>query len=451
VSEPVSARGPRGRVVVVGGGVSGLACAFHLRERGFEVQLLEATDRLGGVIRSERVGPYLLEHAANGVLDNEPATLRLVEALGLSGDFRRAEDTAKERYVLIGGRLRKVPGSPPGLLASDILPWGAKLRVLGDLFARRAKGEDESLADFGRRHIGPTATALLLDAVQTGIFAGDVERLSLRATFPKMWQLEREHRSLILGALKRAGKVKASRLHSLKGGMQQLVEALAQRLGPAARTGSRVTALLPREEGWQIEREGGPALQADQVVVALPAGPAAELLRGLSPEAASELERIAYAPVAVVHLGYPAKALAHRPQGFGFLVPKREGRPLLGTLYISSFFPWRADPEHVLVTCMVGGARSPELAALPPKALVALASEELERVLGLGAAPSFSQVVQWERAIAQYNVGHLARVERIDQALQAFPNLSVVGSALRGVGVNDCVRGAEQLAQRLAG
>jgi oxygen-dependent protoporphyrinogen oxidase len=451
-------------VVIVGGGISGLALAHGLRTRGVDVVLLEAGSRVGGNIQTRRQEGFLTEAGPNGFIDKEPATRALAASLGIEGRIRPADMSAKRRYLYTRGKMRAVPASPPAFLKSDVLPLGARLRVVGELFSRRApEGADESLAAFARRHLGRTAAAVLVDSVQTGIYAGDVEALSVGATFPLLTELERNHRSLILGLVRtQAAKRKAlppgegapkltGALSSFDGGLQVLVDALAQALGPVVRTGVRVRGLRREEEGWRLTvEEHGQAseLSAREVVLAVPAHGAAELLRPLDAPLATRVEGIPYAPIAVVHLGFEPGATPP-PDGFGFLVPSQERRQLLGAIHASTVFPWRAEGGRVLYTCMVGGARQPELVERDEAALVALAREELRALAGVTASPSCTQVIRWPRGIPQYNVGHLARVAAIDEGLARWPGLHLTGNAFKGIGINDCIRNAAALAEKL--
>lgn len=455
-------------IAVIGGGISGLTLAHRLRSRGKDAILLEAGPRLGGNIESRQRDGFLIEAGPNSFLDREPATRELAAGVGVEERIRSADPAAKARYLYTRGKLRAAPSSPPAFLKSDILPLGARLRVVAELFTGRApEGVDESLAAFGRRHLGPAATAVLLDAVQTGIYAGNVETLSVGATFPQLTKLEREHRSLILGAIRSqraarkalpagaaAGDSQKLRgaLCTFDGGLQTLVDGLARALGPAAHTNAKVEGLQPGHGGWRVSvRENGrqAELLASQVVLTTPAYVAAGLLRPLDEPLAALVEGIAYAPIAVVHLGF-APGSTPAPDGFGFLVPGLEKRRLLGVIHASTVFPFRAEGGRVLYTCMVGGARQPELVKLDEEALVALAREELRELAGVTASPSFTEVIRWTRGIPQYNVGHLERVAAIDAALKRLPGLHLTGNAYKGVGINDCIRNAFALGDALA-
>lgn len=440
------------RVAVVGAGIAGLATAFQLMRRGEDVTVFEASERAGGVIGTLDRDGFLLETAANGFLNREPAMLELVDALGLRARLRAAHRAAKARFVFTRGRARKVPSSPLALLKSDLVPFGTKLRLASEwFFASRTKVEDESLGSFARRHLGARATAVLVDAIQTGVFAGDVEKLSVAAAFPKLAELEREHRSLVSGSLHEEKKAAASKgewdrlgldraLTTFDGGMQVLIDALVSALGARVQLRSEVRALTREGSAWRVSFADRPVVTADHVVLACPSYVTGKLLEAPGPALGDELRDIRYAPISVVHLGY--RRLANPPQGFGVLFPHEEGRRILGALYVSSFFPHRVPEKATLLTVMVGGAKRAHLAPLNEADLVALAREELAATIGLSAEPDLTHVIRWSRGIPQYEVGHLARMARIDQHLAELPGLHLAGNPYRGVSVLDAVKQA---------
>jgi oxygen-dependent protoporphyrinogen oxidase len=441
------------RTVIVGGGISGLSLGFELLERGQDVVLLEAGDRLGGNVHSREVDGFLLEEGPNAFLDNEPAMILMIDRLGLTPRVRPADPSAKERFLFSRGQLRAVPSVPPKILTSSFLPLGARLRLLLEPFSKRAKVDDESLADFARRHLGKSATCIAVDAVQSGIFAGDPERLSAWA-FPKLVELERAHRSLVLGMLReqkarrRAGQsTKHPSLATFDRGLSTLIDALVARLGSRARARQPVERLERTASGWRVHATE--RFEADRVVLTTPGPSTARLVALLSAEAASELEAIPYAPIAVVQLAFAQSALPAPLRGFGFLAPETEGRRLLGAIFASAIFPFRAPEGQALVTCMIGGARHPERLELDDAALHRLATDELTGALGLREPARLLAVTRWPRAIPQYVVGHRARVARIEKALAALPGLHLAGNLLHGVGLNDCVRTSARLAAAL--
>jgi oxygen-dependent protoporphyrinogen oxidase len=441
---------PHLRTAIVGAGISGLTLGWALRARGTPVTVLESTDRVGGQIRSWLDEGFVLEAGPNGLLDREGVVARVAEQLGIADRLRAAAPAADRRALFVRGRVRYLPSKPPQLLTSDIVPWWAKLRLLLEPFSRRGPaGVDESLAQFGRRHLGRHVTETLLDAVQTGIFAGDAERLSLRAAFPRLHQMERSHRSLLLAAraMRGASRATGARLASFEGGLETLPRALGASLGNLVRSGVRVRSVEPSGSGWQLRWDGG-GEHFERVVLATPARVSAELIRPLDPSIATALEAIRAVPVSVVHLGW-RPALSPEPEGFGVLVPARERRRVLGIIFAASAYPFRAPGGGTLLTTLVGGAHGAEWAAFPDAELVKLVREEVRAILGIDRAPDLVRIVRWAHAIPQYEVGHQARLDAIGAALRRHPRLVLTGSSLRGPGIADCVREALALADSI--
>jgi len=443
---------PQLRTVVVGAGISGLTLAWALRARGTPVTLLEASERVGGQIRSWVEDGFVLEAGPNGLLDREGAVSRVAEALGIGERLRPATAASDRRAVFVRGKVRLLPSKPPQLLASGILPWWAKLRLLLEPLSHRGpSGVDESLAHFGRRHFGRHVTETLLDAVQTGIFAGDSERLSVRAAFPRLHEMERSHRSLLLAAkaMRKSGHAAAPpRLLSFDGGLETLPRALGRALGDTVRLGVQVRALEPAGGGWQVRWNGG-GDRFERVILAVPPRTSAELLRPLDASVATALEAIRSVPISVVHLGW-REGLDPAPQGFGVLVPARERRRILGIIFVSSAYPFRAPGGGTLLTVLVGGAHGGAFAALPNAELVPVVRDELQTMLGIRRAPDLVHVVRWPQAIPQYEVGHHGRMDAIATALRHHPRLLLAGSAYRGPGIADCVRESIAVAESIA-
>jgi len=442
---------PHLRTAIVGAGISGLTLAWSLRARGTPVTVLEAEDRVGGQIRSWLEQGFVLESGPNGFLDRDGAVARVAAQLGIADRLRPASVAADRRALFVRGKLRFLPAKPPELLRSDIVPWWAKLRLLLEPFSRRGPaGVDESVARFGRRHLGRHVTETLLDAVQTGIFGGDSERLSVRAAFPRLYQMEHSHRSLLLAARAMRPSTRGAplRLASFEGGLETLPRALGAALGEAVRLGVRVRALEPGRSGWQVGWDGG-GDRFDRVILTVPPRFSAELLRPLDASIGTALDAIRAVPISVVHLGW-RPALEPDPQGFGVLVPARERRRVLGVIFASSAYPFRAPGGGTLLTTLVGGAHGAGWAALPDAELVALVREELRAIVGVERPPDLVRIVRWSHAIPQYEIGHQARLEAIASALRRHPPLVLSGSAFRGPGIADCVRESLALAETIA-
>lgn len=442
------------RAIVVGGGISGLATAWFLRSRGHGVAVLEAEAEPGGSIRSLRRDGFLVEAGPNSALYRDGALGELVRGLGLEGELVAADAAAKRRYVAKDGRPVPLPGGPLAFLATRVFTPRGKLRLLLEPFHRRASVE-ESIAQFARRRLGPEFLDWAIDPFVSGVYAGDPERLSVRAATPKIHALEVEYGSLFLGAAARmlrgrpGGPQPSGRLISFRSGMQALPSAIARSLGSDFRAGAPVEAIARTPRGWAA-RTAAAVEEGDRLVLALPAHRAAELLAPLDPGLAQPLAGIRYAPVASVALGFERARVAHPLDGFGMLLPGRLGCATLGVLLSSTLFPARAPPGRVLLTAFVGGARHASAAELPEGALVERVLDELGPLLGLRGVPAFRQVTRWPRAIPQYELGHFERLARIDAAAARLPGLHLRANWRDGVSLGDCAANARALAHALA-
>lgn len=455
----------RADLVVLGAGISGLAVAYEVSRLrpDWTVTVLEKDEVPGGTMRSDRIAGCLCEWGPNGFLTNVPHTWDFAHELGLADRLAVADHRAERRFLFVGGRLQEVHPHPVKFLRSGLLSARGKARLLLEPFVpAKRDGADESVFSFAARRIGSEAAARLVDAMVTGIHAGDSRELSLRATFPKMVGMEETYGGLVKAmiALKRARRKAGAasgggpagpggRLVSFDEGMQVLVDRLA--LGvPGLRVSAPVSAVRREHGGYRVELAGGNAVRAPRVVVAAPAPAAAALLGDDFPAAAGPIASIDYAGIAVVCLVYRREQVAHTLDGFGFLVPRGESPRLLGCIWVGSIFPGHAASGRVVLRAMVGGARDPEGAALPEGRLVDGVRKDLSAILGgLDGPPEEAVVYRHAKGIPQYRLGHLDRVAAIESALGGEPGLHVAGNAYRGIGVNDCVREARALAERL--
>lgn len=457
------AEGATKSVCIVGAGISGLATAWFLHRRGVAVQVLEAAGRPGGTIGSVREDGWLVETGPNSTLrrpGKDDALGRLVAEIGFGERLIAADPAGAKRFVVRGGRLIPLPTTPPAFVATPLFSTAAKLRLLAEPFIGRARHE-ESIAAFVRRRLGAEFLDYAIEPFISGVYAGNPEALSVRAAVARIHAIETQYRSLILGAIalgriaKQAGTPRGT-IVSFAGGMAEFANGLAGRL-PAGcvRTGHRVDALRPRPGGgWEIDwrtNDGNGTAVADAVVVATPAPAAADLVAPLSESAAESLRAIPYAPVASVALGFRRDAVTHPLDGFGFLVPRREGLRILGALFSSSLFPGRAPRDHVLLTAFIGGTTDPQAVDLDDAALQARVAADVGAVVGLRGDPVFARVTRWMQAIPQYTLGHLDRVAAVDRALAGQPGLVCRANWRDGIAVSDCVRNAEACAGRIAG
>lgn len=441
-------------ILIVGAGISGLTLAWALCEQGRRVRILEALPEAGGNIRSLQADDYLVDLGPNSLLDRGEGLARLIDALGLEDAVLPANPAAERRYVSYHGRAQALPAGPGSFLLTPLFSVRAKLRLLTEPWRRCAEA-DESVADFVRRRLGPEFLDWAVDPFISGVYAGDAEKLSVRAATARIYALEAEAGSLFRGALRRArqgrptGPVPRGRLIGFRQGMRELVDALAARLDGELFTGTPALGLRRLAGNWVVDTVQGP-LEAERLVLAVPAHAAADLLEPFKRELAGELRGIAYPGMVNVALGFPRAAVAHPLDGFGLLIPSREGRETLGALFSSTLFPGRAPAEHVLLTAFIGGARNPDAYARDDAALIARVVEDLTPLLGLEGAPDFARVTRWPRAIPQYNIGHLERLGRIDAALGELPGLDLIGNWRGGIAVGDCVNNALALAERLS-
>jgi len=462
------------RVVVVGGGISGLAAAHRLVElaraegRLLDLVLLEAADRLGGTIRTERADGFVLDAGPDSFISEKPWALALAERIGLGPRLLGTDPRFRKTYVVRGGRLRPLPEgflllAPTRawpVLASRVFSWRGKLRLGLDLVLPRRSpaAGDESLGSFVRRRLGREALERIAQPLVGGIYSADPEQLSLEATMPRFLALEREHRSLILG-LRRTARtrevagasgVRWSLFVTLAGGMEELVIALAGRLpAGAVRVGTPAAAIALARDGWRVRLADGPALQADGIVLAGSAPRMAALVRVVDRPLAEGLDGIAYASSATVALGYPRAAVRHPLDGFGFVVPRVEGRRTLACTFSSVKYPGRAPSGFALLRVFLGGALQESLLAQEDGALLRLAHDEVAALLGITGQPVLSRIWRHPGTMPQYDVGHLDRIAAIEARLEALPGLALAGGAYRGVGIADCVRSGEAAAERL--
>lgn len=436
-------------VLVVGGGLSGLALASALVEKGRPVKLLEAAPQLGGNLRTRRVanesGEWLLELGPNSFGETAEPLLALARRAGIGDRVVRADERATSKFLWRAGRLREVPSNPVKFIASGLLPARGVLRMLKEPWVppRPAGLPEESLADFCDRRLGRLAREKLLTAVVGGIYAGDPAELGVRSSFPAMAALEEEHGSLFRAARRGKGPPSRGRLCSFAGGLEELPAALRSHLGDVAETNAPVAGIAREAGMWRAETADGRAFSARALALTSPSPRTAELVRPLDAALAAELAAIPYAPMAVVHVGAARASLPGLRPGFGFLVPRNEGLRVLGAIFSSELFEGRAPRGHALLTVFCGGRLDPDAPSLDDAAIRAFVLADLRRALGLAAEPSLFEVTRWPRAIPQYVVGHAERLARIDAALASLPGLRLLGNWRGGVAMPDCVRNAE--------
>lgn len=477
------------QIVVIGGGITGLAAAHRLvefrRMRGLELEiiLLEASARLGGMIHTEPREGFLLERGPDSFISEKPEALDLAKRLGIASQLIETNKEHRRSFVVLNGKLRPVPDGflllAPSrlwpLVTSDMFSWAGKARIAMDLLLPRGntKGTvDESLAQFVRRRLGCEALERMAQPMLGGIYTADPELLSLRATMPRFLEMEREHGSVIRG-LRKEGRsatlsndrsptvteardverstrgARYSLFLSFERGMQTLVDQLSSKLPQGLlKLNAKVESLwLDRaSKRCTIKTELREPIRADAVCIALPAYAAAQLLRETDSALTAELRAIPYASTATINLAYKRSDIPHPLRGFGFVVPSIENRSLIACTFSSVKFAGRAPEGCVLLRVFVGGALQPEFLALDEHEILQKVFADLRELLGIEQPPHFAEATKWHRSMPQYHVGHLDRVQRIDDHLRKFPSLKIAGSAFTGVGIPDCIRSGERAA-----
>ncbi len=450
------------KTVIVGAGISGLATAHALLEQqpDLDLQVLEAADRPGGKVWTDKTDEgFLCEWGVNAFLNSKPETLDLVAKLGLAPVV--SYDTSRNRFVYSEGRLRRLPDSPSTFLASDLLSLPGRLRTALEAVIPRGHKSDETLADFATRRLGREAFEKLIDPMASGVFAGDATQLSLKSCFPRIHEVENEYRSLILGLIRlqlsarhkrgssrpRAGP--SGELTSFVEGMSVLTTAIAANLGSRLQLATPVASISRERARYTVHMSDGRSEEAERVILAAPAYAQAKMLNELAPKIAELLDRVFYPSLAVCCLGYKREKIKRDLNGFGFLIPSRERRQVLGTLWDASIFPNRAPEGYALLRTMIGGARSSALAQLPEDKLVDLTRSEMASIMGVDAEPEFVRVYRHLKSIPQYVVGHAQRLGMIESLLKKHPGLVLSGNAYKGVSLNDCVANAYRIAKSL--
>ncbi|HEX3351479.1 MAG TPA: protoporphyrinogen oxidase [Terriglobales bacterium] len=456
------------RIAIVGGGISGLAAAFALEERrraGEPLQyvVFEAAPRLGGVLVTEQVDGCLLEAGPDSFLTEKPWAADLCRRLGLEDQLIGSNDGERKTYIVVKGRLTPIPDGLMFMVPTSLMPTflsplfspSTKLRMAREwrCSPRKSNG-DESVAALVERHYGAEMVDRVADPMLSGVYGGEASQLSVRAVLPRFAEMEAKYGSLsrgMLAARKNAkhGEPAPPIFTSLKNGMQQLADTVVANLPPEfLHANSPVQAVQRQDRGWVVSA-GYASDHFDAVILATPAPMAALLLEITSAELAAELRTILYSSSVTVALGFDQNVRTALPPGFGFLVPRREGRRMLATTFVHNKFPHRAPQDRALLRCFLGGSRDPQVLQLSDEEILNNVRDELYGILGLSAEPLFSRVYRWKSAMAQYNVGHLERVQRIENLRKQLPGLALAGNAYRGIGVPDCVRSGQEAVAEL--
>jgi protoporphyrinogen/coproporphyrinogen III oxidase len=492
----------RKRVAVLGGGIAGLAAAYTLmraRQSGAPIDelLIEGRDRLGGVIRTEHVEGFVIEAGPDSFLAEKPEAAALARELGLGDSLIGSNDAQRRTYILHRGRLVPLPDGlmflvPTRLwpmVTTSLLPFSSKLAMAAELFAKQPSGNsdrdaDESVASFVRRHFGEAMLENVADPLLAGVYGGDSGALSVRSVLPRFFEMERQHGSLTRATLRAMRQRRKARTKSsgtsqldsggtggatrnalplfmtLRDGLEQLTGKLVEQFDMArVHLGQRVAGIEAAPGGpdgaadrcsrrYEILCEGGLAFDADDIILAMPTHECSRLLTPLHPALGGLLGEIPYSSSMTVSLGYAEGAREHLPQGFGYLVPRKEGRRMLACTFVHRKFNHRAPEGKALLRCFLGGSRDPEALNLSDDEVVTLVRQELKEILNFSFEPLFCRIHRWPASMAQYPVGHAERLRKIQSRLEDLPGIYLAGNAYSGIGISDCIRTGRAAAQR---
>ncbi|MFK7848780.1 MAG: protoporphyrinogen oxidase [Rhodothermales bacterium] len=455
-------------IAILGGGISGLTAAYFLKKAGIPFTLFEASDYIGGKIKTTRSNDYLIEHGPNSLQSTTPLLNQIIEETGLSTHQIYAHDRAKKRFVVKHGIPTPLPMTPPALLKSGFFSFSSKLGLIKEplIAAKKTAGtttpEEESVASFVKRRLGQEFLDYALDPFVTGIFAGNPAELSLKHAFPALYKIEQEYGSLLKGLLANKRKAKAAqtparRIFSFTEGMQMLPKAIAESFKDDIRLSTSVVDISSHENAWQIKTETASGAEPyhteihhyDAVLSSLPLPALKNCIQSLQFDMAP-LWQVSYPPVTVMTLGFHRDDVSHALDGFGMLVPSKESSTrILGTIFSSTIFPNRAPADHVLLTTLVGGARKADLCNLPDNLLIDFVLDDLHQLLGIHGNPTFVRQIEWPAAIPQYNLSYGQVKQTIDDIENRHPGLFFAGNYQCGISVGDAVKSGYLAAQNI--
>ncbi|GJL79147.1 MAG: protoporphyrinogen oxidase [Nitrospinaceae bacterium] len=460
------------KIVIIGGGIAGLAAAHRLQEEisagvPLECTLLESAEQFGGKIATERFDGFVIERGPDSFISQKPAAIELCKKLGLGDRLVGTNPGQTKTYVYTGKKLVTMPDGLSLMIPTKFLPFAltplfsipGKIRMGLDLLIPKKRGKaDESLASFVRRRMGEEALRKMAEPMLAGIYASDPETMSIQSTFPMFVQTEQKYRSLILGMLERkrqmlmhkpsGNRQPFSLFMTLKNGLGEMVGAVIEKSPDVSfRANAKVLEVAKHEEGWRVVLENGETLDADSVIFATPAKLSADFLQPFAPKVAELLNRIKYVSTATATLAYRKEGFSHPLNGFGFVVPRTEGRKILACTWTSSKFPHRTPEGYVMLRCFVGGALNEDLAEQDEKAIEKMVKKELADLMGIHQEPDVCKIFHNKKSNVQYRVGHADLIDSVEKELSSFPGLFLTGSAYTGIGIPDCIQNGTRTAE----
>ena len=458
------------KIVIIGGGISGLATAYSLEERAkregksVSITLLEKKNQIGGNILTERVGDFLIEGGPDCFLSEKPWAIQLCEKLGIADRLLCTNDEYRKTYIYWKGRLRELPEGimlmiPTRfipLLKSNLFSLAGKFRMGMELFIpKRKSGGDESLSEFVRRRLGQEIVERVAEPLVAGVHAENPDTMSIKSRFPRFVQMEEEYGSLIKGMLTKRrrmlnsenGKPKWTMFMTLKNGLDELPLTIVKALKMTTIITNKEVSEINKVSGYKIYLKNGDTIDADVVIFATPSYETGRLLRVLNSSISDQLITIPYVSTATISLAYKKDSISHPMNGFGFLVPRVENRRIMGASWVSRKFSYRSPDDSILIRCFIGGSRNEELVSLDDKDMLKMIKEELKDIMGISAEPILTRIYRWEKAMPQYTIGHDERVSRIEESILKYPDIFVTGSAYRGGGISECIKNAQLTAE----
>ena len=439
------------KIGIIGGGISGLTAAFLLKNKGFNITLFEKSERVGGNIQTVKIDDFLIEYAPNSLLKS-PRLVDLIRELKLEPKILAANSANKKRYVLRNGKPKSLPMSVAKMATDDYFSLKARLRLLKEPFVRTKSPENESVKEFFTRRLGGEIVERTADPFIAGIYAGKPENLSIRAAFPRLYELEKTHGSLFVGSLlSKAEKADKDfpRTFSFENGAQTLTDKLAENLGESVKTNTEVLQITKlSDEKWLVKTKFDKQI-FDALIISTPGESAAKLIENLDANLSEQLKQIYYPPIAMVFFGVKKENLAQRLDGFGFLVPSLEKRNILGTIWNSAVFENRAPDGYHLLTTFVGGARNAEIFEKSDAKLLEIVRAELQSILGLRVKPDFTHIKRWRKAIPQYELGYEKVLQSIEDFEKSHRGIRFCSNFYKGISVGDCVKNAYRTAAEI--
>ncbi len=463
------------KIIIIGGGIAGLAAAYRIQEEinhnpQVSCTVLEGSDRFGGKIHTIRRDGFIMERGPDSFISQKPAVVELCRKLGIDDHLMGTKTDHPQTFVFLNNKMVTIPDGLSLMVPTRFMPfvttrlfsWPGKIRMGLDLFLPRRRGNsDESLASFVRRRLGTEALERMAQPLMSGIYAGDPEAMSLNATFPMFAQVEKKYRSLVLGMLAQKRKRTAAPAAStqkgykpfsffltMKNGLSEIVETLIEQSPDVLfRTNAQVDSLGKNGKGWRLRLKSGEELEADAIILSTPANLTARLMEDWAPGIAARLDQIPYVSTAAVVLGFDRNRFAHPLRGFGFVVPHIENRKITACTWVSSKFPGRAPDDRVLLRAFVGGAVNEYLAEQDAETIKQQVCEELRDIMEIREEPLFCDVYQYKKGNVQYRVHHPQLVSEIQKELANYKGLYLAGSAYKGIGIPDCVKNGTENAQ----